>query len=211
MNEYLISYKSDDLLFEHTFFCSNDDLKVIYERCINFVKKHTLHYNPLNFYCNKSSINRYQLKINEEYSSMSVVLYNNELICLKRSDDKLVLPKGHIEKGEDIITAAIRECYEEAGITINKDNFIATLGKYDYSFNGAVFKHLTNEQFNDFFGCDIVHKTVYVNLFKIKEKQIGKITESYLFKDVFYLDLDYFIRHNDDDNLNHLLKRAKSL
>jgi len=72
------------------------------------------------------------------------------------------LPKGHIEEGEDIMTAARREIYEETGI---KDlEFIKELGsyqRYKIDKNGK-------EDFSEF-------KTIFMSLFRTKEKFIKPI------------------------------------
>jgi 8-oxo-dGTP pyrophosphatase MutT (NUDIX family) len=63
----------------------------------------------------------------------------------QRSDKTWVLPKGHVEEGETIEEAALREIYEEAGLD-----------------NVQLIKHLgtilrTSVKIND----DVVHKTIH--------------------------------------------------
>ena len=40
------------------------------------------------------------------------------------------LPKGRIDEGEDALTAAKREIYEESGVPIDSLTFVADLGSY---------------------------------------------------------------------------------
>ena len=52
-----------------------------------------------------------------------------EIVIVNQNHDSWSLPKGHLEKGETLLEAAIREIYEETGlinISLNKD-----LGFYD--------------------------------------------------------------------------------
>ena len=46
----------------------------------------------------------------------------------------LSLPKGHVEKNETSLEAAIRECYEETNIAISPAHFIKKLTPYTYEF-----------------------------------------------------------------------------
>lgn len=40
-------------------------------------------------------------------------------------------PKGHVEEGEDALTAAYREIYEESGLTIDDLELVGLLGEYE--------------------------------------------------------------------------------
>lgn len=42
------------------------------------------------------------------------------------------IPKGHIEKGEEPIHAAIRECFEETGVLVEPHE-LESLGRLDYT------------------------------------------------------------------------------
>lgn len=42
------------------------------------------------------------------------------------------IPKGHIEKGESPINAAIRECFEETGVVVEQHELLS-LGLIDYT------------------------------------------------------------------------------
>lgn len=69
------------------------------------------------------------------------------------------LPKGHIEYGEDAITAARREIEEETGMT--DLNFVKDLGSYNRYRIGLDGKEDQSEQ-----------KTIYVFLFTTNEMEL---------------------------------------
>lgn len=56
-----------------------------------------------------------------------VVLHNNEILLLKRyntgyEDGKFSVPAGHVEDGENVIQAMVRESQEEIGIEITNSS-----------------------------------------------------------------------------------------
>tara|TARA_B100000029_G_scaffold510530_1_gene602233 strand:- start:331 stop:759 length:429 start_codon:yes stop_codon:yes gene_type:complete len=57
-----------------------------------------------------------------------VINNNQEVAIVNQNYDSWSLPKGHVDKGESILDAAIREIYEETGITDLK--LIKSLGDY---------------------------------------------------------------------------------
>ncbi len=59
------------------------------------------------------------------------VIFNNknQVLVLQRKNGNWVLPKGHIEKGENIEETAIREVKEETGI---KAKIITYIGEINY-------------------------------------------------------------------------------
>jgi len=60
-----------------------------------------------------------------ETSAGLAIVYNRKLLILHQTGHKEVggysIPKGKIEAGETVIEAAIRETYEETGISITED------------------------------------------------------------------------------------------
>ncbi len=70
-----------------------------------------------------------------------MVLMTKELIYGK---EKVSLPKGHIEKGETKLEAAIRECYEETGILLDTGDFRQEFKPFSADFtddhDGAIQK-----------------------------------------------------------------------
>ena len=68
-------------------------------------------------------------KLKETKSAGGVVLnQKGELLVISQHGTSWSLPKGHVDEGEDAISAAKREIYEESGIT--KLQFIRELGSY---------------------------------------------------------------------------------
>lgn len=51
------------------------------------------------------------------------------VVVVSQSGDSWSLPKGHVEPGEDELTAAVREIREESGVTDLR--FKGSLGKYE--------------------------------------------------------------------------------
>ena len=61
-----------------------------------------------------------------EISAGLLIVYNNKVLLCHPTNaswkETFSPPKGLIDDGEDLIDGAIRECYEEVGISINRDN-----------------------------------------------------------------------------------------
>lgn len=55
-------------------------------------------------------------KVSFEFSAGGIIFYKDKILLLhKVDDDTYVIPKGHIEKGERVEEAALRETQEETG------------------------------------------------------------------------------------------------
>jgi len=67
----------------------------------------------------------------EELSAGGVVFFRNTILLLKKFNGDYVLPKGRVEQGETLETAAVREVYEESG---TKADIIKYLSKISYEF-----------------------------------------------------------------------------
>jgi 8-oxo-dGTP pyrophosphatase MutT (NUDIX family) len=77
-----------------------------------------------------------------EVSSGGVVVFGNAILLLKKYNGDWVLPKGRLEEGESIRTAALREVLEETGV---KGEVIDYLGEVNYRYknlrrNETVYK-----------------------------------------------------------------------
>ena len=83
-----------------------------------------------------------------EYSS-GFIIYRKasqgfEFLVLRKQNNEIDVPKGHIEKGENAMRAAIRETMEETGLTVQPDRFFNMRHYYWFRFNGeTVKKYLT--------------------------------------------------------------------
>lgn len=67
----------------------------------------------------------------KEISSGGVVVFGNTILLLKKFNGDWVLPKGRIEKNEDLKDAALREVMEEAGVKAEITKYIGKI-KYKY-------------------------------------------------------------------------------
>ena len=106
--------------------------KKYWEKEIKLNKKHA--------YSIEAAINLSIIKLStqkQEFGDVLVFNEKGEFLILQRSanDDyepnKLCLPGGKIEQGEDIQVGAIRELFEETGITAETANFIETITNSD--------------------------------------------------------------------------------
>ena len=66
-----------------------------------------------------------------EVSSGGVVVFGNAILLLKKYNGDWVLPKGRLEKGENIKSAALREVLEETGV---KGEIINYIGAVHYNY-----------------------------------------------------------------------------
>ncbi len=58
-----------------------------------------------------------------------VVGVDNRIIVVNQNGDSWSLPKGHVDEGEELREAAIREIYEESGVS--ELVYVDTLGSYE--------------------------------------------------------------------------------
>ncbi|MDY0236093.1 MAG: NUDIX hydrolase [Gudongella sp.] len=85
-----------------------------------------------------------------EVSSGGVVVFGNTILLLKKYNGDWVLPKGRLEKGESLESAALREVQEESGV---KGQILVYIGEVNYKY-----KNLRKNE--------IVYKTVHWYLMK---------------------------------------------
>jgi 8-oxo-dGTP pyrophosphatase MutT (NUDIX family) len=115
-----------------------------------------------------------EIKNKDEVSSMAIVISKNKsetkLLLLQTLHREWVYPKGHIEEGEDSIDCAIRECFEESGVKIERKNYIGKVNEYCYSFNSYDLE-ITNNMFYELFGAEKIYKTVEVHGFIVESTQ----------------------------------------
>lgn len=108
-----------------------------------------------------------------ELSSGGVVIFGNAILLLKKFNGDWVLPKGRVEKGEDLEDTALREVLEETGV---KGKILDYIGK-------------TNYQYENLKDNEIVSKTVHwylmsaSNMDCIPQKNEGFIEASFVHMD----------------------------
>ena len=72
-------------------------------------------------------------------SSMGIVLRKTgpELeVLILENDGEWVFPKGHVEEGEDLTGAAIREVQEETGVTLAREDHRGHIDTFSFYFDG---------------------------------------------------------------------------
>jgi len=89
----------------------------------------------------------------------------NKIAIVNQNHDSWSLPKGHIDKGETTINAAIREIYEETGI-INP-TLIKKIGVYERYRIGLD----GNDDFSEL-------KTIHIFLFESNQKILSPIDKN---------------------------------
>lgn len=132
--------------------------------------------------------------VTEELSAMAVVLYDdcilatNELIYDKET---LSLPKGDKEDGESLIETAIRECFEETNILINKNNLIRELTPFSYEFLTPSNK--------------LIRKTVVPFLFKVNDKGEPMVKEKRMLS-AHWMNKAEFLEKCSHENVRNIVK-----
>ena len=76
-----------------------------------------------------------------------VIIQNGKILLAHPTNAKwkgtFSIPKGHVEQGEELIDAAIRETREEVGIKINKEDIVGGPYFVDYTDNkGKLYKRV---------------------------------------------------------------------
>lgn len=132
-----------------------------------------------------------------QQSAMAVVVCQNKILTTKEAVyDKtaLSLPKGHIEQGESIVDAAIRECFEETNVTVTEENAVAMLTPFEVRFTDRNSRY--------------VLKTVTPVLFEVNEFGAPKAKEERILS-VDYMDINEFCQNCSYDNVRNVLAEAK--
>lgn len=131
----------------------------------------------------------------EEVSAGGVVIFGNAILLLRKFNGDWVLPKGRVEKNEDIKDTALREVFEEAGV---KAEIIKYIGMVHYKF-----KNLKEDE--------MVYKTVHWYLMRtnsmdcVPQKKEG-------FVDATFVHIDRvkdLVRYEDERNI--IIKGIKIL
>ena len=81
-----------------------------------------------------------------EVSAMAIVVCNDKILSITENvfgRHVLSLPKGHQEQNEEIVNTAIRECFEETNVVIDKQHLVKQLPQYSYQFSTPSNKLIT--------------------------------------------------------------------
>jgi 8-oxo-dGTP pyrophosphatase MutT (NUDIX family) len=102
-------------------------------------------------------------KVKTTESAGGVVLNDKGLVLVvSQHGTSWSLPKGHIDPGEDTLSAARREIYEESGLkNIELVRELGSYGRYRIGENGGENK--------------TEYKTIHMFLFKTKEKDLKPV------------------------------------
>lgn len=71
-------------------------------------------------------------EVMKEISAGGVVISNNQVLILKKFRGEWVLPKGRMEKGEELEETALREVKEESGMECEINRYIGYV-RYNYT------------------------------------------------------------------------------
>ncbi|MFA7244670.1 MAG: NUDIX domain-containing protein [Candidatus Magasanikbacteria bacterium] len=75
-------------------------------------------------------------------SAMGIVFYKKhshdemDVLLLQNNENEWVLPKGHVEKGENEVQTAIREVEEETKVIISNDEHLGFVTEFSFYFDG---------------------------------------------------------------------------
>lgn len=131
-----------------------------------------------------------------ETCAMAIVLCENKILSISElvfGRKVLSLPKGHQEKGEDIVDTAIRECFEETNILLKKENMTSALTPYSYNFT------LPKGQ--------AIRKTVHPFLFIVDDYGTPLAKEETMIS-VDWIDIDDFLNLCTYDSVKKLVNEA---
>ena len=134
--------------------------------------------------------------MNYEKSAQAIVVYKNSVLTTQEliyGNVRLSLPKGHIEKGEDLIDCAIRETREETGVILLREQFVKYIPKYKVKFKTPN-------------GIKIV-KTIFPLLFIVQDMGRIEYQEKRII-DIEYMDMDDFINKCSYVNVRKIMLKV---
>ena len=120
----------------------------------------------------------------EEVSAGGVVIFGNTILLLRKFNGDWVLPKGRVEKNENIRETAIREVMEESGV---RAEIIRYIGMVHYTYRNIK-------------GNETIFKTVHWYLMKahsmesVPLKKEGFIEATFVHKD----RVKDLVKYNDE-------------
>lgn len=120
------------------------------------------------------------------------ILYTRELIY-----GKLVtsLPKGHLERGESVVQAAVRECREETGVDLSNVKTFQQIQGFSYFFTDLQKQSIAKEI------CPVV--------FRLSDERPTCITEPRIMTAAF-VPVDVFLSECSYENVKQVVLNALS-
>ncbi len=132
----------------------------------------------------------------EEESAMAVVLCAGKLLTTNEEVygvPRLSLPKGHLEKNETALEAAIRECFEEANVQLHKADLVRPLTPYSYEFTTPENR--------------VIRKTITPYLFEVQDFGAPMAKEERMLG-VQWMDAAEFLAKCSYDNVRIVVREA---
>ena len=129
-----------------------------------------------------------------ETSAMAVVICGNKVLATVEEiygKSVLSLPKGHVESGETVLDAAIRECFEETDVTLDKQHAARELPPYSYSFTTPDGQQI----------C----KTLCPVLFRLSKEQTPRAKEKRM-REAKFMDVKDFLDQCPYENVRKVLE-----
>ena len=126
---------------------------------------------------------------------MAVVICNGKVLAtVEDIYGKMVLslPKGHVEQGETVLDAAIRECFEETDVKLSEQDTVKELPSYSYDFTTP--------------GGDVIRKTISPILFYLNVEQTPCAKEKRISKAEF-MSIDEFLTNCPYDNVRKIFEQ----
>lgn len=132
-----------------------------------------------------------------EQSAMAVVICDGMILCtVEEIYGKLALslPKGHVEQGESVVEAAIRECFEETDVRLNLSDVVKELQPFSVTFTNL--------------SGQIVCKQHCPVMFQLERQQTPSAKERRILE-AKYMSIDDFIRDCSYDNVREIVREAR--
>jgi 8-oxo-dGTP pyrophosphatase MutT (NUDIX family) len=125
-------------------------------------------------------------------SAGGIVLKDNSILMLRKTNGDWVLPKGRIEEGESEDEAAIREVEEESGITATA---ISRLGQINYQYRNIWYD---NEMIDKY--------VIWFLMYEIKGALKPQHEEGFV--EARYIPIELFEEKAKFEEEKHMIRKA---